>query len=47
MVCSLCYTTNENLIEFDGEEAKLINLDSIVYKYFAFCFEVSFKILIW
>lgn len=41
MACSLCYATNEHLMEFKSEEAKRLHVSSILLKYFSFCFNVS------
>lgn len=41
MDCSLCRASNVSLIEFDSDEAKELQIGSIILKYFSFCFSVS------
>lgn len=41
MICLLCYETNDESIVLDSDEGKQLNISSLLFKYFRFCFDVS------
>lgn len=41
MICLLCYEPNADFISIDGEYGKQLNISTLLYKYFKFCFDVS------
>lgn len=43
MICLLCYESNNDAISVDGEHGKQMNLSLLLFKYFKFCFDVSFS----
>lgn len=42
MACLLCYGTSDDLIDLISDEAKQYEIAAVLFKYFSFCFNVSF-----
>lgn len=42
MACLLCFGTNEDNIDLNGDEAKQFRIATVLFKFFSFCLNVSY-----